>query len=276
MLSFRSPPSAVARRSGPRHLATPIRPRGLLRLPLVPPTASKGFGSAASSSSNNNKPPPPNKKSGGGDGGGGESSTGGGGGSKRMRTADPEVQRAATLLLTALVAETDPAKRTKIAADNVDKIDGVFFAVADAYIKMARAEQPQLQQAGGAAAAGAGEDVAAGLESAVRCALDAKQATLRPEIRLLNRMLDAPSLEARRGLLEEDGGAAARLLRERASREYLGQLLDTFERDVKGQAKRQQQQGAAEGGKEAPVVALQRAIDETRSIVRAAAVAAGG
>jgi hypothetical protein len=107
----------------------------------------------------------------------------------------------------------------------------------------------------------------------VRCALDAKQATLRPEIRLLNRLLDAPNLEARRAVLAEGGGSAAVLLRDRASREYLNRLLDTFEKDVAAQSKNAARAGsAADGG---PLAKLKQAIEETRAIVAAAAAVSG-
>jgi hypothetical protein len=231
-----------------------------LRLPLH--AASKGFGASSSK-----PPPPPPKKKPKTDGGGKSDA---GTSSARVKTADPDVQRSATLLLTALVAETDPDKRYKIASDNVDKIDGVFFAVADAYVKLARGE---AKNGGDGGSGGSGEEVAAGLEAAVKCALDAKQATLRPEIRLLNQLLDAPSLEARRAVLEapsQNGASGALLLKERASREYLNQLLDTFQKDVEAQAKA----AAAKGGDVSAVDGLKRAIEETQSIVLAAAAAA--
>jgi hypothetical protein len=251
-LAARPPSAAFApRAAGPAR--TLHRPRLSLR-------ASKGFGSNSNSSSPSKPPAPPAKSD--GDGGGKRAAAA----PRRQTTPDPEVQRAATLLLTALVAETDLSKRAKIAADNVDWIDGVFFAVADAYVKIARSEEAK----GG----GGGGDVVAGLEAAVRCALDAKQATLRPEIRLLNQLLDAPSLEARRAVLEAGGGAGASLLRAQASRAYLQSLLETFERDVAGQAAAAQSRGGG-GGQETPAVAaLKRAIEETRAIVMAAAAAA--
>jgi hypothetical protein len=223
----------------------------VVRRPLCAVAASKGFGGGT----------------------GAKQPQAGGGGSKgrgaaaaptprRVKTADPDVQRAATLLLTALVAETDAEKRAQIARDNVDKIDGTFFAVADAYAQMARAEE------------GGGEEVATALEAAVKVALDAKQSTLRPEIRLLNRMLDAPGLEARRAVLEGEGGAGAQLLRDRGAREYLLSLLATLEKDVAAQ------QGAAQQkqqvGKNQQAEALRKAMEETRAIVQAAALASGG
>lgn len=255
------PPSALARRGA----AAPGRALHRLRRPHLRAAASKGFGSSNSSNSSPSSSKPPSKS---GDGGNGTSKRA----PARQTTADPEVQRAATLLLTALVAETDLAKRAKIAADNVDKIDGVFFAVADAYVQIARAEaKGAASGTSGGNGSGTGDDVVTGLEAAVRCALDAKQATLRPEIRLLNQLLDAPSLEARRGVLEADGGKGAALLRAQASRAYMTTLLETFERDVAGQAAQQRKSG----GQETPAVAaLKRAIEETRAIVMAAAAAA--
>lgn len=236
-------------------------PRACRPVPLLlaaPPSASvKGFGGGSGSGAKKPTTPPNNNKK-----------TSPPSSSSRVQAADPEVQRAATLLLTALVAETDPQKRAQIARDNVETIDGVFFAVADAYAQMARSDN---------AGERGGEDVAAALEQAVKVALDAKQATLRPEIRLLNHMLDAPSLEARRAVLEADGGEGARLLRERGAREYLLQLLSTLESDVKAQEKARRAQQGGEGDKgRAAADALRRAMDETRAIVQGAALAAGG
>lgn len=267
---FLRPPSTVVVAAGRARSAHSSARR--LRLPLH--AASKGFGASSSKS----PPPPPSKKHKPDGGGGKKGDAGTSSSSARVKTADPEVQRSATLLLTALVAETDPVKRAKIAAENTDKIDGVFFAVADAYIKLARGEAAKNGSGDGGSggsggSGGGGEEVAAGLEAAVKCALDAKQATLRPEIRLLNQLLDAPSLEARRAVLTAENGAGGRLLQERASREYLNQLLDTFQKDVEAQARAAT---AAKGGDVSAVHGLKRAIEETRSIVLAAAAAAGG
>jgi len=221
---------------------------------VTAPASSKGFGSSAPKHQQPPAAPAPKK-----DGAAAPAPKEGGGG--RLQTQ--EVQRAATLLLTALVAETDPDKRLAIATRSTDQIDGVFFAVADAYVKIARQEAK-------------GDEVAAGLEAAVRCALDAKQATLRPEIRLLNRLLDAADLGARRAVLAEGGGdAAAMLLRDKGSRDYLNGLLDTFEKDVAAQSRQGGARGAGPAADGGPLGKLRRAIEETRAIVAAAAAVSG-
>jgi hypothetical protein len=54
------------------------------------------------------------------------------------------------------------------------------------------------------------QEVVARLEGAIRAAFEAKQATLRPEIQLLNRLLAAEGVEQQQ---EVRGGVAGRVIR---------------------------------------------------------------
>lgn len=93
----------------------------------------------------------------------------------------------------------------------VEELDEQFFALAAAFLSLAKKDN-------------AGEEVQARLELVYRSAMEVKDATLRPEIRLLNALLKAEGEGAREQLMLQHAAVL--------ESEYFGQLLARITLDV--------------------------------------------
>ncbi|KAL4430850.1 hypothetical protein ABPG75_006106 [Micractinium tetrahymenae] len=163
--------------------------------------------------------------SGGGRKGNGDN--GGSSGSDAHRLQDTirdsrEQQLSASKMLAKLLEAADPAA---VAAEHVASLNEEFFWTVDTYIKMAKKE---------------GEaEVVARLEAAMRAAFEAKQATLRPEIRLLNRLLSAEGPEQRAQILAAPEAGQQLLMSDRYFFSLLGRMLGDVARQPEGEQRAQ-------------------------------------
>ncbi|KAL4420018.1 hypothetical protein ABPG77_001268 [Micractinium sp. CCAP 211/92] len=122
-------------------------------------------------------------------------------------------------MLAKLLEAADPAA---VAQAHVTSLNEEFFWTADTYIKMAKKE---------------GEaEVVARLEAAMRAAFEAKQATLRPEIQLLNRLLGAEGPAQRAEILAGTEAGQQLLMNDR----YFFSLLERMVGDVSRQPEGEQ------------------------------------
>lgn len=125
-------------------------------------------------------------------------------------------------MLARLLEAADPAA---VAAEHVASLNEEFFWTADTYIKMAKKE---------------GEaEVVARLEAAMRAAFEAKQATLRPEIRLLNRLLGAEGPEQRAEILAGAEAGQQLLMNDRYFFSLLERMLGDVSRQPEGEQRAQ-------------------------------------
>jgi hypothetical protein len=132
----------------------------------------------------------------------------------RAQRAD---QLAATDMLAKLVSAgaESPARAAEVAAEYVDSLTEEFFQASSAYMALAGRE--------GSA------EVADQIRAALEAAFEAKNATLRPEIQLLNRLLRAEdALGRKRALNGADAGAQLTM-----NGRYFFGLLDRMEGDVR-------------------------------------------
>ena len=111
-------------------------------------------------------------------------------------------------LVSFLVAAPDLQAALKT---RVDELDEQFFALAAAFLSMAKKDN-------------AGEAVVARLELVYRSAMEVKDATLRPEIRLLNALLKAEGEGAREQLMLQHPAEL--------ESEYFSSLLARITQDV--------------------------------------------
>lgn len=128
-----------------------------------------------------------------------------------------QVTLAATDVLARLLQAQAQGGAAAVAEEYVDSLNEEFFQIGGVYLEMAKKE-------GDAAVTGQ-------LESALRAAMDAKNATLRPEIQLVNKLLAAETDTQRAQALNP--AAVGDLLA--ADNFYVFTLLDRMAGDVAGQ-----------------------------------------
>ncbi|EFN59086.1 hypothetical protein CHLNCDRAFT_49925 [Chlorella variabilis] len=120
-------------------------------------------------------------------------------------------QLVAADMLAKLLQAEDPQE---VAQQYTDSLDEQFFWQANTFLSMAKKE--------------GNAEVVARLEAALKAAFEAKQATLRPEIQLLNRLLAAETAEQRQQVLGAPEAAATLAMNDR----YFFQLLGRMAQDV--------------------------------------------
>lgn len=132
----------------------------------------------------------------------------------RAQRAD---QLAATDMLAKLVSAgaESPPRAAAVAAEYVDSLTEEFFQASSAYMALAGRE--------GSA------EVVDQIKAALEAAFEAKNATLRPEIQLLNRLLRAEDALGRKRALNGAEAGAQLTMNER----YFFGLLDRMEGDVR-------------------------------------------
>lgn len=139
-------------------------------------------------------------------------------------------QLAATDLLAKLLQTDDPAE---VAVAYVDSLDEQFFWTANTYLTMAKKEEEG--------------DVVARLEAALKAAFEAKQATLRPEIQLLNRLLAAEGAEQRAQVLSTRESAERLSMNDRYFFGLLSRMVGDVKRQPEGAAGREELLAKLEG-----------------------------
>lgn len=122
-----------------------------------------------------------------------------------------KTQTYATDLFATLLQATD---KEDTAAKMADMLDEQFFMIANTYLAMAKKEGNM--------------EVTKNLETTLKIAMNARNNVLRPEIRLLNNLLNSENELARRKLLETETGALT------SDNEYFFTLLKQMNNDVKG------------------------------------------
>ncbi|KAI7841568.1 hypothetical protein COHA_004738 [Chlorella ohadii] len=113
-----------------------------------------------------------------------------------------------------MVACEPPFIIAQVAEENVESLTEMFFQTANAYLTMAQKEGNAV--------------VTQHIETALRAALEAKQATLRPEIQLLNRLLGAETQEQRQRILFNPDAVDTLVMNDR----YFFGLLNRMQTDV--------------------------------------------
>lgn len=147
---------------------------------------------------------------------------------------------------TELLAQLLQAPNLKqTAADSADSMTEEFFMMSSTYLDMANKE--------------GNKDVAAKLEIVLKAAMSAKQATLRPEIQLLNKLLSCKGQQEREQVFRQPQTADILV---RDNRYFFSGLLDRMLADT-------QQQGAAKANARQQSLAQQlKAInDEANSCI---------
>uniref|UniRef100_A0A7S0MQ78 Uncharacterized protein n=1 Tax=Pyramimonas obovata TaxID=1411642 RepID=A0A7S0MQ78_9CHLO len=127
-------------------------------------------------------------------------------------------QRQATEVLAELLKAKD---REAAAASMIEDLTEEFFMMASAYLDMAKKEKQT--------------EVVAQVETALQAALKEKEKTLRPEIRLLNRLLRAKTKAERAALLSTDAPSLT------SDKGYFFTLLERMAKDVERQPANQKQ-----------------------------------
>jgi hypothetical protein len=130
--------------------------------------------------------------------------------------AQRRVQVSTTQLLSKLLsAVQEEGGAEKVAEEHVEDFDEAFFHVASAYLEMAKKEDEDsfvVQQ----------------LEAVLRIAMRAKQATLRPEIQLLNGLLAAENWHEMESVLQSAEAEQILMMNDR----YFFGLVDRMMNDV--------------------------------------------